>query len=230
MSWRWGHFCSIKHIARYWLSSFFETITVYFQGVFSLVRLKSVIWKPWVSHLLSSWTEKSQTIISIVSILRSNWWERTWSLKNLKQHTIRLVLCLQNIKCVSTKTAQMNVMKCRLGCSTFQLPTSDWIKENFATWTWSLWSLCSAYMYLKHTLTHVFASIWKWSRKHNHWFHSCQAWNRNPLLSAIIEHEVAPFLFYIPNIKPVIPRLIFQLKAIILIRLLSVLYFLSLFL
>lgn len=27
MSWRWGHFCSIKHIARYWLSSFFETIT-----------------------------------------------------------------------------------------------------------------------------------------------------------------------------------------------------------
>jgi len=89
---------------------------------------------------------------------------------------------------------------------------------------------CSAYMYLKHTLIHVFASIWKWSRKHNHWFHSCQAWNRNPLLSAIIEHEVAPFLFYIPNIKPVIPRLIFQLKAIILIRLLSVLYFLSLFL
>ena len=30
---------------------------------------------------------------------------------------IRLVLCLQNIKWLSTKTAQMNVMKYRLGRS-----------------------------------------------------------------------------------------------------------------
>lgn len=124
--------------------------------------------------MLSRWTEKSHSIISIVSILRSNWWERTWSLKNLKQPTIRLVLCLQNIKWVSKKTARMNVMKCRLGCSTFQLPKSGWIKENFETWTWSLWSLCSAYIYLKNTLIHIFVSIWKWSWKHNHWFHSSE--------------------------------------------------------
>lgn len=38
LSWGGGHFCSIKHIARQWHSSFFESHVVYFQGMFSLIR------------------------------------------------------------------------------------------------------------------------------------------------------------------------------------------------